>query len=203
MALAVLLGPPRVRILLATLGRLLLPALRRLAILDPRVLVTAVALLGDRDDRGVDDLAAHRQVAPLLQRAVEGIEQRLYHPRLRQVFAVEPHRLGVGNPVLKPQPQKPHEREAVTKLVLHLIVRQVVKRAENDRLEHHQRIPRLASRRRLPVLGRLAPCRLETRSEVFPRNNLVDLHQRVVLGVQPRIPIRDVKKAHLAHRWFP
>ena len=102
MALAVLLGPPRVRILLATLGRLLLPALRRLAILDPRVLVTAVALLGDRNDRGVDDLAAHRQVAPLLQRAVEGIEQRLDHPRLRQVFAVEPHRLGVGNPVLKP-----------------------------------------------------------------------------------------------------
>ena len=45
--------------------------------------------------------------------------------------------------------------------------------------------------------------RVMTRSEVFPRNNLVDLHQRGVLGVQPRIPIRDVKKAHLAHRWFP
>ena len=27
----------------------------------------------------------------------------------------------------------------------------------------------------------LAQCRLETRSEVFPRNNLVDVHQRVVL----------------------
>ncbi len=56
---------------------------------------------------------------------------------------------------------------------------------------------------RLPFLGRLAPCRLETRPEVFLRNNLVNLHQRVVLGVQADIPIRDVKKAHLAHDRFP
>jgi len=56
--LTVLLGPPSVGILLGTLGRMLLPALRRLAGLDPRVLVTAVALFRDSDDRGVDDLAA-------------------------------------------------------------------------------------------------------------------------------------------------
>ena len=117
-ALAVLLC----RVLLRPLGRLVLPALRRLAILDPRVVVTAVALLGDRYDRRVDDLAAHRQVALLLQIAVEVLEQRLDHARPRQLFPVEPHRLGVGDLVLKTEPYEPHEREAVAKLVLHLVV---------------------------------------------------------------------------------
>ncbi len=35
------------------------------------------------------------------------------------------------------------------------------------------------------------------------RNNLVDLHQRVVLGVQAGISVRDVEKTHLAHARFP
>jgi hypothetical protein len=80
----------------------------------------------------VDDLATHRQVALLLQIAVEVLEQSLDHPRLRQLFPIKPHRLGVGNPVLKPQPQKPHERQPVAELILHLIVRQVVKRTQNN-----------------------------------------------------------------------
>ena len=35
------------------------------------------------------------------------------------------------------------------------------------------------------------------------RNHLVDPRQRIVLGVQPRILVRDVEKTHLAHRRFP
>ena len=68
MALAVLLGPPRLDILLAPLCRLVLPACRRLARLYPRVLLAAVALFGYRHNRGVDDLAAHRQIALLSRR---------------------------------------------------------------------------------------------------------------------------------------
>jgi hypothetical protein len=30
-------------------------------------------------------------------------------------------------------------------------------------------------------------------------NNLVNLGQRVLLGVQPGIPVRNVEKTHLAH----
>ena len=203
MALAVLLGPARVGILLGPLGRLVLPALGRLAILDPRVVVPAIALFGHRHDRGVDDLAAHRQVALLLQIAVEVLEQCLDHARLRQLFPVEPHRLGVGDLVLETETQEPHEREAVAKLVLHLVVREIVKLAENDRLEHHHSVPGLTPRRRLPFLGRLAPYRIETWPEVCPPNHFVDLHQRVVLGVQTSIPLRDVEKPHLAHSRFP
>ena len=74
MAPAVLLGPPRLDILLAPLCRLILPAFRRLARLYPRVLLAAVALFGNRHDRGVDDLAAHRQIALILQVAIERLE---------------------------------------------------------------------------------------------------------------------------------
>ena len=74
MALAVLLGPPRLDTLLAPLCRLVLPACRRLARLYPRVLLAAVALFGYRHNRGVDDLAAHRQIALILQVAIERLE---------------------------------------------------------------------------------------------------------------------------------
>ena len=41
--------------------------------------------------------------------------------------------------------------------------------------------------------------RIQTPTEAFPRNNLVDLCQRLVLGVQPGIPLRKIKKSHLTH----
>ena len=53
---------------------LVLPDFWRLVLLDPRVIVPAVALLGHRHDRGVNDLATHRQVALLLQIALEVLE---------------------------------------------------------------------------------------------------------------------------------
>ncbi len=82
-----------------------------------------------------------------------------------------------------------NEREAVAKLVL-LVVREIVKLAENDRLEHRHRVPGLSPRRRLPFLGRLAPDRLQAGTEILPRNHRVDPRQRIVLGVQAGIPIR-------------
>ena len=74
MAPAVLLGPPRRDILLAPLCWLVLPSFRRLASLYPRVLFATVALFGHRHDRGIDDLAARRQIAQILQVAIERLE---------------------------------------------------------------------------------------------------------------------------------
>ena len=71
MASAVFLGPPRLDILLAPLCRLVLPAFRCLSRLYPRVLLAAIALFGHRHDRSVDDLAAYRRIALILQLAVE------------------------------------------------------------------------------------------------------------------------------------
>ena len=40
---------------------------------------------------------AESKPSSIITIAVEAIEQRLDHTRLRQLFAVEPHRLGIGN----------------------------------------------------------------------------------------------------------
>src|ERR1700687_2794363 len=52
-ALAVLLGPARVFVLLPVLRRVLLPRLRRLASLHLVILVAAIALLRNRNNRGI------------------------------------------------------------------------------------------------------------------------------------------------------
>src|ERR1700674_4884098 len=75
-ALATLLGPARILVLLGVLGRFLLPLLRRLSGLDAIVLVLRVALLGRRHDGRVDDLAAPRNVALGLQVLAEAVKQR-------------------------------------------------------------------------------------------------------------------------------
>src|SRR5580704_16033817 len=59
-ALAVLLGPARVLVLLPVPRRVLHPRLRRLASLHLVILVAAIALLGNRHDRGINHLAATR-----------------------------------------------------------------------------------------------------------------------------------------------
>ena len=202
-ALAVLLCPPRIRILLGTPGRVVFPALRRLTFLDLCVLITAVALFGNRDDRSVDNLATHRQITLFFQIAVEVLKQGFDHPSVSQLFPVHPYRLGVRDFILKTQTQKPDEGKAVAKLIFNLVIRQVVKSTKNNRLEHHNSVPGLAPRIRLALLGRLAPCRFQANTEAFPRNNRIDLHQRVVLGVQTRISVGDVEKTHLSHFLFP
>src|SRR5450631_3751759 len=62
-ALAVLLRPTGVAILLPQLRGFLLPVRRRLTSLHGFVLVTAVALLRHRHDRGINHLTATRHVA--------------------------------------------------------------------------------------------------------------------------------------------
>src|SRR3974390_352001 len=74
-ALAVLLGPARVLVFLPVLSRLLLPRLRRLASLHLVILVAAIALLGNRNDRGINHLAAARNEAFGLQMLAKALKQ--------------------------------------------------------------------------------------------------------------------------------
>src|ERR1700704_6793795 len=73
-ALAVLLGPTRVFVLLPVFRRVLLPRLRRLAGLHVVILVAAVALFGNRSDRGLNPLAPPRNVALRLQMMAKVLE---------------------------------------------------------------------------------------------------------------------------------
>ena len=75
--LGVLDRPARIAILLAQLGGLLRPRRWDAALLDLALLAVGVALLWRGDDRGVDDLAAHRQKPGRRQRRLKALKQNL------------------------------------------------------------------------------------------------------------------------------
>jgi hypothetical protein len=95
MALAMLLGPPRIGIFLAELSRFVGPTLRRLAVFDLCILISRAVLGWNRYERGINDLTAHRQVALFFQIAVKVLEQGIDHAALRKLIAVQPDRLGI------------------------------------------------------------------------------------------------------------
>src|ERR1044071_3461232 len=130
---------------------------------------------------------------------IEGLEQRLDQPRLRELLAIQPDRLGVGDPIREAQSQEAHEREPVADLILDLVVREIVERLQNQRLEDDDLVPRLASGSVLPLLLRLAPNRAQPRAEILPGHNLVQENQRVFLGIKTAIALVKVEKAKLTH----
>src|SRR4051794_12545947 len=95
--------------------------------------------------------------------------------------------------------QEAHEREPVADLILDLIVREVVERLQNQRLEDDDLVPRLASGRGLPLLLRLAPNRAQPCAEVLPGHDRVQDNPRVLLGIETAIARVKVEEAKLTH----
>src|SRR5262245_41676161 len=89
-ALAVLLCPARILVLLSVLRRLLLPILSRLATLDRLVLLARVALSGHRHDAGIDDLTTASDVPLRTEMLVEPIKQLLDQAGLGELLAEQP-----------------------------------------------------------------------------------------------------------------
>jgi len=83
-----LLGPTRITVFLTPFGRVVFPAFRHLAGLDRLILFSVVAVLRYRNDRRVDDLTAHGQIAVLFQMTVEVREQCLDQAGFRQCLAI-------------------------------------------------------------------------------------------------------------------
>src|SRR5256885_185406 len=117
-------------------------------------------------------------------------------------------RSGVGNRILESQAEKPHEREAVAKLVFRLIVRKIVERLQHQRLEDHHFIPWLASRRILAF--RFAPAklafnqrRMQLGPERFERNHRGNRYKRIVLFGETFIASVQIKEAKLSHANLP
>ena len=106
--------PARIAVLLAQLGGLLCPFCRDAAFLDVALLAVGVALLWRGDERGVDDLAAHRQKSGRREHRIEALEHNLDcrltgQPGPRQCLAEGPDRVGVGHRVREPQAKEAHE----------------------------------------------------------------------------------------------
>src|SRR3981189_2021785 len=197
--LVVLLRPARVLVLLGILGGLLFPSLRHLAGLDRLVLLLRVALLGHRHNRGVNDLAAARNVALGLEMLAEALKQLVDQPGLRQRLAKQPNCGGIRHWVLEFQIEKAHERPAVADQVLGLLVREIVERLQHHDLELQDRVIGLAAGVALALLGLRLRHGLDVSAEILPWHDLLDRLQRIALGADRLQPALNIEKALLPH----
>src|SRR3954470_24604656 len=101
--------------------------------------------------------------------------------------------------LVEAQAQEAHEREPVADLILDLVVREIVERLQNQRLEDDDLVPGLASGRGLPLLLRLAPNRAQPRTEVLPGHDRVQDNQRILLGIETAIALAEVEETGLPH----
>jgi len=122
-ALAVLLGPGGIEVLLAPLGGL--PVGRHRALLDQGFLNPAGVLRGRRYQGRVDDLTTPRDEAFIEQLRRDAVEQRL-RARFADAVLEGPDRGAIGDVRRVRQPAEALVAHAVEQLILHLLVRQGV-----------------------------------------------------------------------------
>ena len=134
---------------------------------------------------------------------VEQAEQLLHLACLRQRVSIKPHRLGIRNTIPQAKPQKTHEGKSVADLILNLVIGQVVKRTQDQRLEHQHCVYRLSPGAGLAIRIRFAPDPFKSRTKLLPRHHGIDLKQRVFLSVQARVTVRKIEKIHLRHHHIP
>src|SRR5674476_622967 len=88
--LAVLLGPARILVFLPVFRRIFLPGPGRLAGLHILIFVTAITLLGHRNNRRITHLAAASDVAPRFQMLAKTLEQFLNQTGRRKRLPEQP-----------------------------------------------------------------------------------------------------------------
>ena len=157
------------------------------------------------DDRGVDDLAAHRQKSGRRQRRIEAPEQNLDRrlagqPRPRQRFAEGPDRVGIRHRVGQTQAEKAHERQPVADQVFGPLVRQIVAGLQDQRLEHHHVIEGGPSAFRA-VRARHGA--LQIRPKQFEINHRAQPLQAVALGRELLQPLINIEKPRLTAHLRP
>ena len=153
-----------------------------------------------RDDRGVDDLARHREVTLALQPTVEGGKQLLDRAGPGQVLPEQPHRLGVGYGILEAEAEEAHERQPVPDLELRGVIRQRVERLKDQDLEHQHRVVGRAAT--LRSVGPLQRGR-QLRPERFEVDQSRELHQRIAVLRQALITLIQIEEPWLNHPSLP
>src|ERR1019366_1985593 len=169
--LAVLLGPARILVFLPVFRRIFLPGPGRLAGLHILIFVTAITLLGNRNNRRINHLAAASDVALRFQMLAKTLEQFFNETGLRKRLPEQPKRRAVGNAVLDAEPQKPRGRQAVAHLILNLFVGQIVKRLQHQHPKHNNDINRLAAGVALLFSRRRQCRRLNLGAEALERHS--------------------------------
>ena len=101
---------------------------------------------GAATQRGVDDLARHRQIAGLGDRPVEPREQRVPRARRDQGLAEIPQRIRIRHRVARPEAAKPHPAQPVGHQELRLRQRQPAHRLQHEHPELRHRLKRRTDR---------------------------------------------------------
>lgn len=127
-------GPAGIAVLLRELVWFGRPRVRDLALPESRLLRIGVALTRSRDDRGINDLARHREIALAPQPGIEGGKQIVDRAGPGQVLPEQPHRFGVRCRILEAKTEEAHERQPIADLELGGVVRQRVERLKDQDL---------------------------------------------------------------------
>ncbi len=122
-----MLHPPAgLRVFLPPLGQLTLLLRRALADYDRRVFVGRVTLLGQGDQRGINQLAPTG-----LQAVVRSIRLKLGKEGLHDLggsegFAKQQYGVGIRDALIQTEPQETHEGPPISNLILDLLIRQIM-----------------------------------------------------------------------------
>lgn len=122
-----------------------LPARWCLATFDLRVLVAAITLTRRGHNGRIDNLPAHGKKSVLAKTAVECSKQFLHRIGMRERLAIEPQRRRIRPRVVHAKPQKTHRRQPVAQLIFGPLVRQIIERLHDQRLEDEHFVPWLTA----------------------------------------------------------
>jgi len=197
-ALAVLLRPASIRIFLALL--VLSPVNGDFTGLDLLVFLTTVALLGYIYDAGINNLPFPRLETIRPEMVVKFLKQRLNNVRLYQVFPEPPDRCRIRHFAAQMQSEKAAEGMAVKYLKLQSLVREIIKRLQNQYFEHQDCVVRFGA-----SVGLLcfAPGFLKLWPKYLPVNSCGYSDERIAVTVNFMQTIFNVEKTRLYHCGCP
>ena len=133
--LGALQRPARVRILLRCPSGFVGPdSSGCLALLDRILLGLDVALLGSGHQRRVDDLPAHREIAALLELAVEIGKQRVQRADFGQLLTKQPDRIGIRRCRAKVEAEEAQPTQPVPDQIFHPRIADIILCRQNQHL---------------------------------------------------------------------
>ena len=106
----------------------------------------------------------------------------------------------VGNVILDSRSKKSGEREGMTHLIFDLLVREIVKRLQDEHSEQHDRIDRLLTGHTFALCLRGQHRSLNVFGKALPWQQPGDGFKRVALRRECRKPLISIEKAELPHR---
>jgi len=172
----------------------------RFTSLDGLLLGICIPLLGRGNQRGINDLPGHRDVALLLQLLVKGFHHPLECARLGEFVVDHTERVLVRRRGAEVKLQKPHPRQPVPDHKFHPGIGKIVLRLEDQGLEHRYRVERRAA-----AFGTIAIAKTfdKPATEILKVDGRFQNFQRITDLADPLKMLRQTEKRSLLHQLAP